>query len=65
MIDLNVKLKLETNGQIKDKIVEFVMNVPGDKLFVSSVDKTFEAATDLGINSLKRQLKKYKDKKRK
>ncbi len=49
VIDLNVKLKLETNGQIKDKIVEFVMNVPGDKLFVSSVDKTFEAAQEKKI----------------
>ena len=64
-IDLNVKLKLESNGQVRDKIVEYVMNVPGDKLFVSTVDKTFEAAADTGIDSLKRQLKRYKDKLRK
>ena len=63
-IDLDVKLKLESNGQIKDKIVEYVLKVPGDKLFVSSVDKTFEAAADEGIDSLKRQLKKYKEKQR-
>ncbi|MEZ4908284.1 MAG: ribosome-associated translation inhibitor RaiA [Saprospiraceae bacterium] len=63
-IDLNVKLKLENNGQVKDKIVEYVLNVPGDKLFVSTVDKTFEAATDNGIDSLTRQLKKFKDKQR-
>ena len=64
-IDLNIKLKLENNGQVKDKIVEYVMNVPGDKLFVSTVDKTFEAAADMGIDSLKRQLKRFKDKQRK
>jgi putative sigma-54 modulation protein len=63
-IDLNVKLKLESNGQVRDKIVEYVLNVPGDKLFVSTVDKTFEAAADSGIDSLKRQLKRYKDRQR-
>ncbi len=63
-IDLDVKLKLESNGQIKDKIVEYVLKVPGDKLFVSSVDKTFEAAADTGIDSLKRQLKRFKEKQR-
>ncbi|MBK7094620.1 MAG: ribosome-associated translation inhibitor RaiA [Saprospiraceae bacterium] len=63
-IDLNVKLKLESNGQVRDKIVEYVLNVPGDKLFVSTVDKTFEAAADTGIDSLKRQLKRYKDRQR-
>ncbi len=63
-IDINVKLKLENNGQIKDKIVEYVMMVPGEKLFVSTVDKTFEAAADSGVDSLKRQLKRFKDKQR-
>jgi putative sigma-54 modulation protein len=63
-IDLDVKLKLENNGQIKDKIVEYVLKVPGEKLFVSSVDKTFEAAADTGIDSLKRQLKRFKEKQR-
>ncbi len=63
-IDLDVKLKLESNGQIKDKIVEYVLKVPGDKLFVSTVDKTFEAAADIGMDSLKRQLKRYKEKQR-
>jgi len=63
-IDLDIKLKLESNGQIKDKIVEYLLNVPGDRLFVSSVDKTFEAAADTGIDSLKRQLKRYKQKQR-
>jgi putative sigma-54 modulation protein len=63
-IDINIKLKLENNGQVKDKIVEYVMVVPGEKLFVSTVDKTFEAAADSGIDSLKRQLKRFKDKQR-
>jgi len=65
VIDLDVKLKLESNGQVRDKIVEFLLKVPGEKIFTSSVEKTFEAATDLGLDSLKRQLKKYKEKQRK
>ncbi len=64
VIDLDVKLKLESNGQVRDKIVEFILKVPGEKLFTSSVEKTFEAATDTGLDSLKRQLKKFKDKQR-
>ena len=64
VIELNVKLKLESNGQVRDKIVEYVLDVPGDKLYVSSVDKTFETAADTGLNSLKRQLKRYKTKQR-
>lgn len=64
VIDLEVKLKLESNGQVKDKIVEYVMNVPGNRLFVSSVDRSFESAADTGIDSLKRQLKRYKEKQR-
>ena len=59
-----MKLKLESNGQVRDKIVEYVLDVPGDKLYVSSVDKTFETAADTGLNSLKRQLKRYKTKQR-
>lgn len=64
IIDLDVKLKLESNGQVRDKVVEFILNVPGEKLYISSVEKTFEAATDTGLDSLKRQLKKYKEKQR-
>ena len=41
------------------------MYVPGDKLFVSNVDKTFEAAVDGGVDTLKRQLKRFKEKQRK
>ncbi len=64
VIDLDVKLKLESNGQVRDKIVEFILKVPGEKLYISSVEKTFEAAVDTGLDSLKRQLKRYKEKQR-
>ena len=58
-----VIMKLDNDGQNQNKIVEFIFNIPGEKLFVKERSKTFEAATDLAIERLKRQLKKYKQKK--
>lgn len=64
IVGLDVILKLENSGQVRDKIAEFKMHVPGDTIFVKHTDKTFEAAADAGVDTLKRQLKKYKEKQR-
>ncbi len=61
IMDAEVILKLENAGQIKDKIVEIKLHVPGETLFVKDVDKTFEAATDGAVDTLKRNLIKYKE----
>ena len=61
IIDAKVNLSLENSGQVKDKIVEIRLNVPGDTLFISESSKTFEAAVDGGVAIMKRQLLKYKD----
>jgi len=61
IIDALVTLRLENSGQIKDKIVEIKLLVPGDTLFVSEVDKTFEAAADSAIDTIKRNVIKYKE----
>lgn len=61
IIDAQVFLKLENNGQIRDKIVELKLNVPGNTLFVEQSDKSFEAATDRGVEALRRQLIKHKE----
>jgi len=58
-----VILKLDNDGHNNNKIVEFIFHIPGDKLFVKEKSVTFEAAADLAVESLKRQLKKYKQKK--
>ncbi|MCB9327552.1 MAG: ribosome-associated translation inhibitor RaiA [Lewinellaceae bacterium] len=60
--EVNVTLKLENSGQVRDKITEIKMRVPGQDIFVSAVDKTFEASFDEALDTLKRQLKKYKEK---
>ena len=59
---IDVYLKLESHHQVKDKAAEIKLNVPGVTLFSSETSKTFEAATDLAVESLRRQLKKYKEK---
>ncbi|MDF1695613.1 MAG: ribosome-associated translation inhibitor RaiA [Saprospiraceae bacterium] len=57
-----VYLKLENSGQVKDKIVEVTVSVPGKVLVSKAEDKSFESAVDECANSLERQLKKYKGK---
>jgi putative sigma-54 modulation protein len=62
IIQSTVYLKLENSGQVKDKIIEIKMNVPGSTLIASNTDKTFEASFDDALESVKRQLKKLNDK---
>ncbi|GAA5225219.1 ribosome hibernation-promoting factor, HPF/YfiA family [Membranihabitans marinus] len=61
IIDVSVILKLENSGQIKDKILEAKIHVPGDTIFAKETDKTFESATDKAVDVLKRQIIKYKE----
>jgi putative sigma-54 modulation protein len=62
IIEAEVFLKLGTKQNIKDKIVEVKLSVPGKTLFVSEVSKTFEESTDIAISTISRQLKKHKNK---
>ena len=61
IIDAHIYLKLENSGQVRDKIVEMKLNVPGGVLMVTEVSKTFEASTDAAVDNMKRQLNRYKD----
>ena len=61
IIDVIVTMRLENSGQVKDKIVDIRINVPGDTLFASEENKTFETAVDGSVAVMKRQLIKYKD----
>jgi putative sigma-54 modulation protein len=61
VLDVQVFLKLENAGQIKDKIVELKVAVPGQTLLVTEKDKKFESAFDVALEALKRQLKKSND----
>jgi len=62
IIEAHVVLKLENSGQVRDKIAEVRLNVPGDTLIAKETQKTFEASINTALDTLKRQLVKYKDK---
>ncbi|WP_367390873.1 ribosome-associated translation inhibitor RaiA [Lewinella sp. LCG006] len=64
IIEARVNLKLENSGQVKDKIAEVRISVPGDILVAKYTDKTFEASIDKITDMLKRQLVKYKERMR-
>ena len=61
IIDAHIYLKLENTGQVRDKIVEMKLQVPGDILMATEVSKTFEASTDAAVDNMKRQLNRYKE----
>lgn len=65
IVSADVSLKLEKTGQIQDKVAEIKVNVPGSTLVAKETSKSFEESVDLGTNSLRRQLIKYKMKKNK
>jgi putative sigma-54 modulation protein len=62
IISATVFLKLENSGQVKDKIVEVKVSVPGKTLIGTNVDKTFEASSDDAIDSIRRQLERLHEK---
>jgi putative sigma-54 modulation protein len=62
IINAEVKLRLENSGQVKDKIAEISLHVPGQVLFAKDTTKTFEQSIDSAVDNLRRQLTKYKEK---
>lgn len=59
--EVNVYLKLESSGAVKDKMVELTVSVPNKILVSKDDDKVFEVALDSTVSSMERQLKKYKE----
>jgi putative sigma-54 modulation protein len=63
IIDSDVVLSLEQlNTQVRDKVVVIKTNIPGTTLIAKEKSKKFEAAVDLAVESLKKQLEKIKTK---
>ena len=63
IVTADVVLKLENSGQVRDKIAEVRISLPGNVLYAKESAKTFETAIDSVTASLKRQLIKFKEKK--
>jgi putative sigma-54 modulation protein len=63
ILDGEVFLKLDKGEHSRDnKVVEIKINLPGTTIFAKEQAESFEAAADEATESLKQQIKKYKDK---
>ncbi len=62
IIDGEVTMRLRKDETQENKLVELKVRIPGQLLFVSEYAKTFEEATDLAVDAMKRQLTKKKAK---
>ena len=62
-IDGEVFLRLDKDSQNGNKMVEVKLNIPGAQLFAKEKNGSFEAGVDGAVESLRRQIKKRKEKK--
>ncbi|TCI91845.1 HPF/RaiA family ribosome-associated protein [Tenacibaculum sp. M341] len=64
IVDAEVFLKVQKTSDKENKVTEIKINIPGNELIVKKTNKTFEEGVSVGVESLKRQLLKSKDKHR-
>jgi putative sigma-54 modulation protein len=59
-----VCLRLDNADNQSNKVAEIKINASGTEMFAKKQCHSFEEATDLAVDALRRQIKKYKEKKR-
>ncbi len=64
IIDVEVFLKVQKTSEKENKVTELKINIPGSELIVKKENKTFEEGISIVTDSMKRQLKKSKEKER-
>jgi len=62
VISAEVTLKLDNTDTPENKIVDIRLVLRGDDLYASKQSKSFEEATDVAVDALKKQLEKYRGK---
>lgn len=62
IINAEVFLKVQKTSEKENKIVEIKISIPGDDLMVKKQAKHLEEAVNMATDTLKRQLKKNKEK---
>ncbi|MBU1374006.1 MAG: ribosome-associated translation inhibitor RaiA [Bacteroidetes bacterium] len=62
IISGEVYLRVDNVTEETNKKVEIKLMIPGNTLFAKEECKSFEEATDLSIECLRKQIKKHKDK---
>lgn len=59
---VEVQLKVVKPATAQNKEVSLTVTVPGNTLFVEKVSDSFEESLDLGVDSMRVQLQKFKEK---
>ncbi|MEI8137081.1 MAG: ribosome-associated translation inhibitor RaiA [Bacteroidota bacterium] len=62
IINSEITLRLDKNGNAENKIAEIKMTSKGHEFFAKKQCASFEEATDLSCEALKNQIQKYKEK---
>lgn len=61
---VEVQLKVVKPATANNKEASITVTVPGGTLFIEKVSDTFEESVDLGVDSMRVQLQKFKEKSR-
>lgn len=64
IIGAEVTLRIDNSDDSENKVADIKILIPGSELFSKRQAKSFEEATDLATEALRRQLKKTKEKQR-
>jgi len=64
IVNAEVYLRLDKDQDRENKISEIKLELRGGPLFAKKQSKSFEVATDQAVNALKKQITRYKQKKR-
>jgi putative sigma-54 modulation protein len=62
IVSTEVFLRLDNDQERENKVSEIKLEYPGGPLFARKQSKTFEEATDLAVDALKKQITKHKAK---
>ena len=64
IIGSEVTLRVNNGEDHDNKVAEIRLLVPGNDLFAKKQSKSFEEATDIAVDALRKQLTKHKQKQR-
>jgi putative sigma-54 modulation protein len=64
VLSANITLRLDKSSENDNKVAEIRLEIPGNDIYARKQSKSFEEATDVALEAVRRQLKKYQEKKR-
>ena len=64
IVNIEVFLRLDKDQEQENKIAEIKLDMSGKPLFAKKQSKSFEESIDDTVDALKKQIAKYKEKKR-